>query len=188
MELILYIALGIVLGYFLLAFIDKVIVAAVIGVVVVVGFVVLFIFIAWVVSMSSQERQEFGAVLLFIIGILLARDLTGLVRYAFRVASGIKRIEGRIRDIGDSADHCGEVGEKKELTNSPYAASRYVLQRKRTVGFVTIDGADSRDELTQISRFGVIAHYFFNKKHRVVYTDDFKNSQSEKGNSEPWDD
>ena len=168
MELILYIALGIVLGFFLLAFLDKVIVAVVIGVAVVIAFMVLLVAISVFDSMSVQDAQAFGVLLLVVLGLALAWDLIKLIIYFDRVFDG----KMRMKNLGESekdvdADQVPDA-DKREVMNSPYADNRYVVQRKTTVGWVTVDGADFESELKDVFRFGLIARLFFRKKHRII--------------------
>jgi hypothetical protein len=167
MELILYIALGIVLGFFLLAFIDKVLVAIIGGIGVFVGLFVLVIALQFVSELYSEDPTGFGLLLLFLGFVALTWELTKLANYAYQVHSGKKRLRKVLQAVGEVNGGDGDSVYRREIETSPYADSRYLLQRESDFGWITIDGYHWENELRDLRRRGLIARLFFEKKHRI---------------------
>lgn len=174
MELILYIALGIVLGVFLLAFLDKVLVVVLGCVAVVVGFVILLIAVSAFDSMSSKDAQELGGLLLVLLGLAVIWDALRFLRYSYRVAIAKKRKEAPLQRVSGGGDVSGVDDDKREVAHSPYASNRFVLRRETRGTWVTIDGSDYQEDLKDALRFGIAAYLFFRKRHRIVENQSFE--------------
>jgi hypothetical protein len=167
MEMILYIALGIVLGFFLLAFIDKVIVAVILGIGAVIGLFVLVIGFHFVNQLYSENPKGLGQFLLFLGFVALIWELLKLLNYAYSVHTSKKRLRKVLQTVGDVDGGDGDSVAQRETDGSPYAESRYLLQRETDIGWVTIDGHLWASELRGIRRRGLIARLFFEKRHRI---------------------
>jgi hypothetical protein len=168
MELIVLIALGIVLGFFLLVFLGQVIALVVFGFAAILGIGLLILAISVVSEMSPEDAQAFGILLLVILAMFVTVDIVKLITYWIRVAEG----KARIRRIKLQESVVDDISiddlEKLEVSASQFGMCRVILKRHTDIGWVTIDGADHESTLRDLTRRSVIANVLFRKRHRFI--------------------